>query len=103
MAISELRLQGLTDAEGDYLEPHAYSIMSKIEDVYKRQGVETLVHQLGDDVALDLQAAGGDVHQLVEAAGEVGLVLGEVGETRHVQRDDADGAGALAGAEVRCV
>ena len=32
VAISELRLQGLTDAEGDYLEPHAYSIMSKIED-----------------------------------------------------------------------
>ncbi len=32
VAISELRLQGLTDAGGDYLEPHAYSIMSKIED-----------------------------------------------------------------------
>ena len=31
-AIRELRLQGLTEAEGDYLEPHAYSIMSKIED-----------------------------------------------------------------------
>ena len=32
LAISELKLQGLTDAAGDYLEPHAYSIMSKIED-----------------------------------------------------------------------
>ena len=32
VAISELRLQGLTEAEGDYLEPHAYSIMSHIED-----------------------------------------------------------------------
>ena len=32
VAISELRLQGLTDAGGDYLEPHAYAIMSKIED-----------------------------------------------------------------------
>ena len=31
-AIRELRLQGLTDAAGDYLEPHAYSIMSRIED-----------------------------------------------------------------------
>ncbi len=32
VAISELRLQGLTEAEGDYLEPHAYSIMQQIED-----------------------------------------------------------------------
>lgn len=31
-AIRELWLQGLTDAAGDYLEPHAYSIMSRIED-----------------------------------------------------------------------
>ena len=31
-AIRELKLQGLTDAAGDYLEPHAYSIMSKIAD-----------------------------------------------------------------------
>ena len=31
-AIRELKLQGLTEAQGDYLEPHAYSIMSKIED-----------------------------------------------------------------------
>lgn len=32
VAISELRLQGLTEAEGDYLEPHAYSIMQQITD-----------------------------------------------------------------------
>ena len=32
IAIRELRLQGLTDAEGDYMESHAYSIMSRIED-----------------------------------------------------------------------
>lgn len=31
-AIRELKLQGLTDAAGDYLEPHAHSIMSKIAD-----------------------------------------------------------------------
>ena len=28
----QLRLQGLTEGEGDYLEPHAYSIMQQIED-----------------------------------------------------------------------
>ena len=32
VAISELKLQGLTDADGDYMEPHAYSIMAHIED-----------------------------------------------------------------------
>lgn len=31
-AIKELRLQGLTDAEGEYMEPHAYSIMAHIGD-----------------------------------------------------------------------
>ena len=32
IAIKELRLQGLTDSEGEYMEPHAYSIMAHIED-----------------------------------------------------------------------
>lgn len=31
-AIKDLRLQGLTDAEGEYMEPHAYSIMAHIGD-----------------------------------------------------------------------
>ena len=32
VTISELKLQGLTNADGDYMEPHAYSIMAHIED-----------------------------------------------------------------------
>ena len=32
LAIKELKLQGLTDAAGDYMEPHAYSIMAHIKD-----------------------------------------------------------------------
>ena len=32
IAIKELRLQGLTDAGGEYMEPHAYSIMAHIGD-----------------------------------------------------------------------
>ena len=62
-------------------------------------GVQALVEELGDDGALDLQRAGGQIHQLVEALVEVGLVAGEVGQARHVQRHHADGAGGLAGAE----
>lgn len=32
IAVRELKKQGLTDADGDYLEPHAYSIMAHIKD-----------------------------------------------------------------------
>lgn len=32
IAVRELQKQGLTDATGDYLEPHAYSIMAQIKD-----------------------------------------------------------------------
>ena len=32
IAVQELKLQGLTDADGAYLETHAYSIMEHIED-----------------------------------------------------------------------
>ena len=32
IAAAELRLQGLTEAGGEYLEPHAYSIMAHIQD-----------------------------------------------------------------------
>lgn len=32
IAVRELRAQGLTNAAGDYLEPHAYSIMERIGD-----------------------------------------------------------------------
>ncbi len=63
-------------------------------------GIQALFQQLGDDVALDLQRTGCDVHQLVETGIEVLLVLCEIGKARHVQRHDADGAGALARTEV---
>lgn len=32
IAVKELELQGLTEARGDYMEPHAYSIMEHISD-----------------------------------------------------------------------
>ena len=40
-------------------------------------GVQAGVHQTGDDGALDLQAAGGDVHHLVQTGIEL---LGSLGE-----------------------
>ena len=32
IAVKELELQGLTEARGDYMEPHAYSVMEHISD-----------------------------------------------------------------------
>ena len=57
------------------------------------------VQQLGDDITLHLQGAGGDVHHAVEPMIELLRGLGEVGQTGHIDGDNADGAGALAGAE----
>ena len=47
-------------------------------------------------MALHAERAGGDVHQTVKAVVEVFLVGREIGDARHVDRDDADGAGAFA-------
>ena len=62
-------------------------------------GIQSRVQQLGDDGALGLQGAGGDVHQLVQPGIEVGLVLGQIGDAGQVDGDHAHGAGGLAGAE----
>ena len=62
-------------------------------------GVQARVQQLGNDGALGLQAAGGDVHELVQPLVEVGLVLGQIGDAGQVDGDHAHTAGGLAGAE----
>ena len=62
-------------------------------------GVQTLVKQLGDDRALDLERTRRDVHHVVKAMVEVALVLGKVAVTRHIDGNNADRAGALTRAE----
>ncbi len=62
-------------------------------------GVQPRLHQLGNDGALGLKGAGGDVHQLVQPLVEVRLVAGQVGDAGQVDGDHAHTAGGLAGAE----
>ena len=62
-------------------------------------GIQALLHQLGDDRALGLQAAGGKVHHLVQPLVEVGFVFGQIRDARHIDRHHADRAGAFAAAE----
>ena len=63
-------------------------------------GIETCIHQPGDDGALGLEGAGGDVHDVVQPLVEFFRRLGEVGDPGQIDGDHAHGAGGLAGAEV---
>ena len=62
-------------------------------------GIQTLVEELCDNVALDLERACGDVHHMVEAAVEVRFVLGEICDSRHIDGNDTDRAGGLTASE----
>ena len=75
-------------------------VVVKAAQVVLGVGVETGFQQLGDDGALDFQGAGGQIHQLVQPGIEVLLVLGQVGQTGHIQRHHAHRAGGFTGAEV---
>ena len=63
-------------------------------------GVQSRIHQLGDDGALHLQAPGGDVHHVVQPLIELLRRLGEVGDPGQIDSHHAHGPGGLAGAEV---
>ena len=75
-------------------------VIIKGAEVILGVGVKSLVEELCDDVALYLQRARGDVHHPVKALEEIGLVRREIRDSGHIDGDDADRAGALAGAEV---
>ena len=64
-----------------------------------RVRVEARVEQLRDDLPLRVQRARGHVHEMVEAAVEVGLVHRLVGDARHVDGHDADRTRGLAASE----
>ena len=64
-----------------------------------RIGIQPFVQQLGDDGALDLERARGDVHHMVKARIKIFFVGGQVGDARQVDRYNAHGAGAFAAAE----
>ena len=65
-----------------------------------RVGEEAVVHVVLDRLALDLEGLRGQVDELVHARDEALLVpLVQVAEARHVERDHADRAGQLRGAE----
>ena len=62
--------------------------------------IQSRVHEAGDDGALGLEAAGGDVHDVVQPLVEFLRRLGEIRDAGQVDGDHAHGAGGLTGAEV---
>ena len=74
-------------------------VIAKGAQVALGVGIKAVVHQLGDDGALGLQAPGSDIHQAVKADVEVALILGQIRNARQVDGDHADGTGGFAGAE----
>ena len=62
-------------------------------------GIQSVLHQLGDDAALDLERPGRDIHQPVEAAVEVLLVGCLVGNAGHIDGDNTHRTGGLTASE----
>ena len=58
-------------------------------------GIQSLVHEARDDLTLDAQGSGRDVHVAVEHGVELIGILCDVGHAGKVQGHNADGAGAL--------
>ena len=60
---------------------------------------QSVLEQFGDDFALYFQRTRGNIHHLVETGVKVALVLGKIPYPRHIDRNDADGAGRFARTE----
>ena len=63
-------------------------------------GIQAFVQKLRNNGSLYFQRAGCQIHHLVQSAVEVLFVLGQVGQSRHIDGDDTDRAGGFTGAEV---
>lgn len=57
--------------------------------------IKPVVKQLGDNFPFNSQGAGRNVHHMVEASVEVLLIYRQIGNSRHIDCDDADGTGTL--------
>ena len=88
--------------EADFVhanQANGREVIFKGAEIALRVGIEPLVQQARDDVALDLQGARGDVHQMIQPLVEFLRRGGEIGNLRHIDRHDADRAGGLAASE----
>jgi hypothetical protein len=68
-------------------------------EVSLRIRIKSLIQELRDDLSLDMQRACGNIHQTIQPVENPSRVFGLISNPRHVDRNDADGAGALAGTE----
>ena len=62
-------------------------------------GIQSLVQQLRNDTALDLQGSGCNVHHVVQSCVKLVLIGRQIGDSGHIDGDNAHASGALAGTE----
>ena len=84
---------------GEVIVPVLAIVFLDAPEVESRVGVEVPVGESFEQLALDLQAAAGQVHEPIEPRDEFALVGADVTQPGHVDRDDADRAGQGIGPE----
>ena len=80
-------------------KPDGREVIVKAAEIPFGIRIQSFLHQLADCRPLDLQTAGGNVHHPVKTGKELSLVCREIGDARHIDGNDADGAGGFAAAE----
>ena len=71
-------------------EADSREVVGKSAKIILGVRIKTCIKKPRNYLPLDIEAAGGNIHQLVETAIEVSLIGGEISNTRHVDGDDTD-------------
>ena len=64
-------------------------VVGKAAQVTLGVGIQAFVEQAGDDVALDLQRTGRNVHQIIKTLKEIIFVFGKISNTGNVNCNNA--------------
>ena len=69
----------------------------KASKISLRVRIQSLLQKPADHISLDVKRSRGDIHHVIETAVELFLIFGLICDTRHIDGDNADRSGALAG------
>ena len=71
-------------------EADGREVVGKRAEIILGVRIKACIEKPCNHFPLDIEAAGGNIHQFVETAIEVSLIGGEISNTRHVDGDDTD-------------
>ena len=61
--------------------------------------IQSFIQQFGDHISFDLQGTGGNIHHTIQSLIEILFCLGQVSDSRKVDRHNAHTSGTLSGTE----